>query len=86
MVTLATLALALVDCLEVLERNPAGLEACVAKYPGHQKELGALLRVAAALKHEPEEAVPREGFLDGLRSKLMNEFPAKNDARGGETE
>ena len=55
------------------------------KAPSASSLIGKLDR-AAALKHEPEEAVPREGFLDGLRSKLMNEFPAKNDARGGETE
>ena len=79
---MATLALALADCLEALEGNAAGLEACIAKYSGHQEELDALLRVAAALKRVPAEAVPRDGFLDGLRSRLMNEFPP-NNARGG---
>jgi len=73
MVTLATLALALADCLEVLERNPSGLEACIAKYPGHQEELSALMCVAQALKKVPAETAPRHGFLDDLRSRLMNE-------------
>jgi hypothetical protein len=85
MVTLATLALALADCLEVLDRDPAELEVCIAKYPGHQETLDTLLRLAAALKREPAEAVPRDGFLDGLKSRLMSEFPV-NNTRGGEAE
>ncbi len=80
---MATPILALVDCLEALERNPAELEACIARYPGHQEELGALLRVAAALMQVPEAAVPRDGFLDDLKSKLMKQSPT-NSARGGE--
>jgi hypothetical protein len=70
----------------VLEGNPADLEACIAKYSGHQEELDALLHVAAALKRAPAEAVPRDGFLDDLRSRLMNESPAENNTRGGGTE
>jgi len=86
---LATLVLALADCLEVLERNPTGLEACIGKYPGYQEELGALLRVAAALKRVPAEAVPRDDFLDDLRSRLMKESPAKmtrEEVRSNKTE
>ena len=82
---MAALALALADCLEVLKGDPAGLEACIGKYAGHQEELRALLRVAAALKQVPEEAVPRDGFLDDLRSRLM-EKTTTNSTRGGETE
>jgi len=83
MVILATLTLALADCLERLEGDPAGLEACIGKYAGHQEELRALLRVAAALKQVPEEAAPRDGFLDDLKSRLLKEFPAKNDGERG---
>jgi hypothetical protein len=85
MVILATLTLALADCLERLEGDPAGLEACIGKYAGHQEELRALLRVAAALKQVPEEAAPRDGFLDDLRSMLMKQSPT-NSAKGGEAE
>lgn len=80
-----TLALALADCLEALEGNPADLEACIAKYSGHQEELDALLHVAKTLKEPPVKAVPRDGFLDDLRSTLMKKFPP-NHATGGETE
>jgi len=69
----------------VLKGDPAGLEACIGKCAGHQEELRALLRVAAALKQVPEEAVPRDGFLDDLRSRLM-EKTTTNSTRGGETE
>jgi len=84
MVTLATIVLALADCLDALEKDPERLEAYVGKYPEYYQELGPLLRVAAALKQVPEEAVPRDGFLDDLKSRLLKEFPAKNDGRGGE--
>ena len=84
MVTLATVVLALAECLEVLERNPAGLEACIGKYSGCQEELDALLRLATALRRLPEGAAPRDGFLQDLKSRLLKEFPAKNDGRGGE--
>ena len=83
---MATLILALADCLEALERNSAGLEGCIAKYPDYQEELNALLRLAATLKRAPAEAQPRDGFLDDLRSRLMKESSAENDTRGGETE
>jgi hypothetical protein len=77
--------LALADCLEALERNSGSLEACIAKYPDYQEELGVLLRLAATLKRAPAEAEPRGGFLDDLRSKLMEESTI-NSAKGGETE
>jgi len=70
---LATLILALADCLEALERNSGSLEACVAKYPDYQEELSALLRLVVALKRAPAEAEPRDGFLNDLRSKVMEE-------------
>ena len=86
---MAALILALADCLEALEGNPAGLEACIAKYSGHHEELGALLRVAAALKQVPAGAAPRESFLDGLRSRLITQSPAdmtREEVRGNSTD
>jgi len=81
---LATIVLALADCLDALEKDPERLEAYVRKYLQHQEELGPLLRLAAALKRLPEGATPRDSFLDDLKSRLLKEFPAKNDGRGGE--
>ena len=49
MVTLATIVLALADCLDALERDPGRLEAYVRKYVEYQGELGPLLRLAATL-------------------------------------
>ena len=84
MVTLATIVLALADCLDALERDPERLEAYVRRYPEYQAELGSLLQLAAALRRLPEGATPRDAFLDDLKSRLLKEFPARNDGRGGE--
>jgi len=84
MVTLATIVLALADCLDALEKDPEGLEACLREHVEYQEELGPLLRLAAALKRLPEGATPRDAFLDDLKSRLLKEFPAKNDGRGGD--
>ena len=86
MATLAALILALADCLEALEKNPRNLEACIAKYPDHQKELRALLLMVEALNRTPAEAEPRCAFLHDLRFRLTHEPLAKIDARGGESE
>ena len=84
MVTLATIVLALADCLDALEKDPERLEAYVRRYPEYRSELGPLLQLAAALKRLPEGATPRDAFLDDLKSRLLKEFPAGNDGRGGE--
>jgi len=81
---LATIVLALADCLDALEKDPGRLEAYVGKYVEYQGELGPLLQLAAALRRLPEGATPRDAFLDDLKSRLLKEFPAKNDGRGGE--
>lgn len=81
---MATIVLALADCLDALERHPERLEAYVRKYLEHQEELAPLLQLAAALKRLPQEAAPRDDFLHNLKSRLMEEFPARNDARGGD--
>ena len=83
---MATIVLALADCLDALERDPERLEAYVRKYVEYQGELGPLLRLAAALKRLPEGATPRDAFLDDLKSRLLKESPAGNDGRGGDGE
>ena len=80
---MATIVLALADCLDALEKEPQRLEACLREYAEY-KELGPLLQLAAALKRLPEGATPRDAFLDDLKSRLLKEFPARNDGRGGE--
>jgi len=84
MVTLATIVLALADCLDALERDPERLEACLREHVKYQEELGPLLQLAAALKRLPEGAIPRDAFLDDLKSRLLKKLPAGNDGRGGE--
>ena len=81
---MATIFLALADCLDALERDPERLEAYVAKHLEHKEELAPLLRLAAALGRLPEGAVPRDDFVRDLKSRLLKEFPAKTDARGGD--
>lgn len=81
---MATIVLALADCLDALERDPERLEAYVGKYPEYHDELGALLQLSAALKRLPKGAAPRDDFVRDLKSRLLKEFPARNDGRGGE--
>lgn len=81
---MATLVLALADCLEALEEDSESLEACIAKYPDYREELDILLTLAVILRRGPAESEPGDSFLEDLRSRLMKE-PTTDGARGGET-
>jgi len=83
---LATIVLALANCLDALEKDPERLEACLTEHAEYQEELGPLLQLAAALKRLPEGATPRDAFLHDLKSRLLNKFSAGNDRRGGNGE
>ena len=84
MVTLATIVLALADCLDALEKGPERLEAYVRQYPEFREELAPLLQLAADLKRLPEGATPTDDFVRDLKSRLLKEFPAGSDGRGGD--
>ena len=62
---------ALADCIEMLLKGEAQLEAAIERYPEHKDELSALLSVASSLPRLPEDIRPSSAWRRQTRAAIL---------------
>jgi hypothetical protein len=86
MVTLASIILALADCLDALDEGTEELEKRLKKHESYRQELTGILEIVKELRAvgQEEEAIPSGQFVRELKERLLTELRTASKEGGGE--